>query len=597
MVLLQQIEERRDRILKDRRKELDLERQNEVVQNQMEMEALVRENAQRQVRLDRLTELEQIATAQWDRAEEKVRILTQELEDRSQGVTSNTDENLENVSKERIESVANNNLDAMEISTEEGRRDDNSNDLLSGSESTTHIKDSEGIQQQILDSINCNTMDLQTTTDATRNRNHMKASSIVLGDLYVNTRNQKKTAIGESPSTPDENSNRILAVDQETPADTVGVSEEEISITVDIPTIDSNQKDNIGDLGRTTDQSSSPSPVAQKVERDPNLRESGNFRKSHTSPNKCRMRASLSLDLKAPEDKDLKFHNTPMSTTSDILTDSFEPDPSDVNTSKNSSDEYASAEGSPMSMKLRGAISVKPPTKPKPNRFAIRELSAKYPSLATCMPSIPITPVEEKKTIAEKANPAYTYAELRDINVTNLSNFLQQSFAIPLRAHFSILNNEILKIFLSDLTIFSHFNSLRNYFLMMDSEFANNIFTGLVEKLETVSSPSELLNSSVLHSILGNALHSNVAALDKNADNLSFALTNVPKEWNRESPDVFDPIMLVYQVDWPLNLVLSAEMIDHYGAIFQFLVKLRRISWLLEQVFFVSLCSFYSFLL
>lgn len=182
--------------------------------------------------------------------------------------------------------------------------------------------------------------------------------------------------------------------------------------------------------------------------------------------------------------------------------------------------------------------------------------------------------------------------DLRSLNVANLTEFLQQSFTIPLRAHLELLNNEILKIFFNDIDILGHFMSLRKYFFMMDGEFACNISDGILSKLHVIRKPSELLNSNVLHSILENALHSSIVGNDKNAEKLSFFIPNVPDKFDMASPNMLKDLHLTYQVDWPLNLLLSNETIEHYGNVFQHLLKLRRITWQLDQCFYVSEIEF-----
>lgn len=67
---------------------------------------------------------------------------------------------------------------------------------------------------------------------------------------------------------------------------------------------------------------------------------------------------------------------------------------------------------------------------------------------------------------------------------------------------------------------------------MIYCEFVNTIFSGLIEKLDTPTKSHELINSSVLHSILGNALHSNMTSNGKNIDNASFVVTDVPSEYD-----------------------------------------------------------------
>lgn len=200
----------------------------------------------------------------------------------------------------------------------------------------------------------------------------------------------------------------------------------------------------------------------------------------------------------------------------------------------------------------------------------------------------PTQPSADSSEATTDDRQMHTSSELRALNVANLTDFLQQSFTIPLQAHLSLLNNEMLKIFFDEFDIIDHFKSLRNYFFMMDGEFASNISDGILTKLHKVRKPNELMNSHVLHSILENALHSSIIGNDKNAENLSFFIPHVPDRFDMSSPNVLKELHLSYKVDWPLNLLLSHETIEHYGNVFQHLLKLRRITWLLDQCFYVS---------
>ncbi|KAJ6634617.1 Gamma-tubulin complex component 6 [Pseudolycoriella hygida] len=179
----------------------------------------------------------------------------------------------------------------------------------------------------------------------------------------------------------------------------------------------------------------------------------------------------------------------------------------------------------------------------------------------------------------------YDLNDVKNASTTTLGNFLKMSFAIPINARLSILNNEILKIFLEDLDTLSHLKSLRNYYFMMDGEFSSYISDGLITRLESTKNPAELFNFQFLHNILHNALNSSVYGNDQNADRLSFLIADVPEHFDLASPNVLRALNLSYRIDWPLNLVLTPEAMSHYATIFQHLLKLRRISWVLEQCY------------
>uniref|UniRef100_A0A182NC61 Gamma-tubulin complex component 6 n=1 Tax=Anopheles dirus TaxID=7168 RepID=A0A182NC61_9DIPT len=175
--------------------------------------------------------------------------------------------------------------------------------------------------------------------------------------------------------------------------------------------------------------------------------------------------------------------------------------------------------------------------------------------------------------------------ELHSVDVLTVTRFLQYSLVIPLKAHMEIVNNEILKMYLYDLDILGHFESLRNYFLLMDGEFSTHICDSLFQRLESVRTPDELLNYQTLHAILDGALYSSNAGTDGNADRLSFIVSTVPDKFDLYSPNVFSMLDLSYRVEWPLNLIFSTETIEQYTNVFKYLVKVRRVSYVLEDAF------------
>ncbi|XP_035901163.1 gamma-tubulin complex component 6 [Anopheles stephensi] len=175
--------------------------------------------------------------------------------------------------------------------------------------------------------------------------------------------------------------------------------------------------------------------------------------------------------------------------------------------------------------------------------------------------------------------------ELNSVDVLTITRFLQYSLVIPLKAHMEIVNNEILKMYLYDLDILGHFESLRNYFLLMDGEFSTHICDNLFNRLETVRTPEEMLNYQTLHSILDGALYSSNAGTDPNANRLSFIVCQVPEKFDLYSPNVFSMLNLSYRVEWPLNLIFTLETIEQYTNVFKYLVKVRRVSYVLEDSF------------
>ncbi|XP_075155215.1 gamma-tubulin complex component 6 [Haematobia irritans] len=195
----------------------------------------------------------------------------------------------------------------------------------------------------------------------------------------------------------------------------------------------------------------------------------------------------------------------------------------------------------------------------------------------TCNTISPYIRLNSCKRNANKSNSA-TLTEF-------LTEFLQKSLIIPMETHLELINNEVMRMFLDDLKVLDHFRSLRNYFFMMDGEFGSIICDGIIGKLEEGAKPEKLLNYQILHSILDTALGSSITGKDKNAENLSFIVNDVPEKFELNSPDVLNNLSLSYRINWPLNLILNPETLEQYANIFKYLVRVRRISWILERAY------------
>ncbi|KAL0828859.1 hypothetical protein ABMA28_003768 [Loxostege sticticalis] len=182
------------------------------------------------------------------------------------------------------------------------------------------------------------------------------------------------------------------------------------------------------------------------------------------------------------------------------------------------------------------------------------------------------------------------FEEEKDVKITNdniatLTACLQRSVMLPLTYQLEVVNNSILTYFLVNLDMYEHLRSLKDYFFLMDGEFSRSICHNLFSKLTKTLNPQELLNFATLHNILDKALGSSISHVHKFSENLSFTITESPLSFQHSSPDVLQCLSLTYAVRWPLNIILSQEALLRYAKVFQFLVKMRRIFWVLGEDF------------
>ncbi|XP_053608311.1 gamma-tubulin complex component 6 [Plodia interpunctella] len=170
-------------------------------------------------------------------------------------------------------------------------------------------------------------------------------------------------------------------------------------------------------------------------------------------------------------------------------------------------------------------------------------------------------------------------------NIATLTACLQRSVMLPLTYQLEVVNNSILSYFLVNLDMYEHLRCLKDYFFLMDGEFSRSICHNLFSKLSKTLNPHELLNFATLHNILDKALGSSISHLHKFSEKLSFMMSEPPLSLQHSSPDALSCLSLTYAVKWPLNIILSNEALLRYARVFQFLLKMRRIFWVLGEDF------------
>lgn len=100
--------------------------------------------------------------------------------------------------------------------------------------------------------------------------------------------------------------------------------------------------------------------------------------------------------------------------------------------------------------------------------------------------------------------------KVNNVDLSTIATCLQRSVMIPLSCQMEMVNNATLKYFLVNCDLYDHLKNIRDYFFLMDGEFAKTFCMNLFDKLNTTESPRELLNFATLHSILDKSCGSTV---------------------------------------------------------------------------------------
>ncbi|XP_066603234.1 uncharacterized protein Grip163 isoform X2 [Prorops nasuta] len=183
------------------------------------------------------------------------------------------------------------------------------------------------------------------------------------------------------------------------------------------------------------------------------------------------------------------------------------------------------------------------------------------------------------------ASTSLTIADVETIDTISLQMYLEKSITIPLRTQSRLVNNAIIKYLLTEHKMLSHFHSLRDYYFLLNGEFAKSLTDSLYSKLYEFSMPIELFNSATLTSILKRSLTISFSSDCNNSKLLSLSATDLPTQLHISDPNALDCLCLNYKILWPLNIILDDVVMMKYAKVFKFLLMIGRVSWVLQEDF------------
>lgn len=180
-----------------------------------------------------------------------------------------------------------------------------------------------------------------------------------------------------------------------------------------------------------------------------------------------------------------------------------------------------------------------------------------------------------------------TVVDVEMLDATSLSVYLEKSVAVPLQIQCKLVNNAMIKYLLQEHNFISHLHSLRDYFFLLNGEFAKSLTHSLFTKLYDASNPFELFNSATLKNILDRAIVSSLSSTYANSELLSLSATGLPKVLQVSNPEVLDCLLLNYKTSWPLNIIFDDVVMLQYTKIFKFLLMVGRVLWVLKEDFHI----------
>ncbi|CAL1527089.1 unnamed protein product [Lymnaea stagnalis] len=181
--------------------------------------------------------------------------------------------------------------------------------------------------------------------------------------------------------------------------------------------------------------------------------------------------------------------------------------------------------------------------------------------------------------VSEEEVDAYKY--------TPLSVLLTRSMAAPIRVQIFVTGIQRIAYYTFDLISREVFPTLRLYFCSPAPGSKYSVYTKIIlssVQLATNPLPQEILNPVFLNGALNKAIRSSIHSDDALTKNLSFALKSMPSVLMPNAPNSLKCLQLKYNVSWPLSVILTDSCMEKYYNIFNFLLQIKRVVWVLKDI-------------
>ncbi len=170
------------------------------------------------------------------------------------------------------------------------------------------------------------------------------------------------------------------------------------------------------------------------------------------------------------------------------------------------------------------------------------------------------------------------------IDSLSLTFFVERSLLLPVRTQCQLTNRSLMAFLVEEQKLMKHFETLRQFLFLDNGSFGQSLVSCFGPHLGSITSLHQLVNIPAMNFILQSALNA-VRADETYASHLSFYIKEIGPGVAANSVEALDCFTLRYRIGWPLNLILTDDIMDDYSLIFSFLLQLRLAAWAMEDVY------------
>jgi len=158
-----------------------------------------------------------------------------------------------------------------------------------------------------------------------------------------------------------------------------------------------------------------------------------------------------------------------------------------------------------------------------------------------------------------------------------------------------LVNRALLNYFLDELNLLSHLNNLRAFYFLATGRFGLAFCSELSRILLSNDDVRVIYHVNSMRQILYTSLDQ-AEELNHSTDILHLtSKVNIPNSLSLLDSTLLDYFDLNCSIQWPLNILISSEMLNKYQIIFRFLLRILIVKQILNEIWVMLKSCKYSF--
>lgn len=147
-----------------------------------------------------------------------------------------------------------------------------------------------------------------------------------------------------------------------------------------------------------------------------------------------------------------------------------------------------------------------------------------------------------------------------------------------------LVNRALLNYFFDELDLLDHLNNLRAFYFLATGRFGLGFCSELSRILLSTEDARTIYHVNSMRQILYTSLDQ-TGQLTRFIDLLQLKTkTNLPNSLSLLDSTLLDYYDLLYDIQWPMNIVISQEMLEKYQLIFRFLLRILIVKQVLNEI-------------